>query len=237
MIDMKTIMVDLFKTRDLQKWLNNRYHDPSQVIISKATISAISELTLKGDIRLPFNEWTYKNIESIGQVFCDYQYGDLLSTDKVLDIGANIGIFTLLAAKKECNVTAVEPLFYPELEYNLSYNSLKATILPYALGAEGYLDIEYAGRSARAPLITMAGIKKLAGMFDFLKCDCEGGEWALTPEDLEGFRRLEMELHNLPSQVHVVDWSLVDWIKDNFESKIEVLEENRVWLLHAVRDR
>ncbi|HNB04239.1 MAG TPA: FkbM family methyltransferase, partial [Methanoregulaceae archaeon] len=36
------------------------------------------------------------------------------------------------------------------------------------------------------------------GGCDFLKCDCEGAEWKIRPVDLEGIRRIEMELHQPP---------------------------------------
>lgn len=233
MIDLKTILLDLIKTRDLQKWVNHRYKNESRVILSKSTLTAISEFKFDGDIRLPGNEWTYKNIDSIGQVLTDYHFTDLQPTDRVLDIGANIGIFSLLAAKKGCKVTALEPLFHQELQHNLAYNNLKATVLPYALGSGSYIDIDFAGKKARVPIITMKKIMEMYGPFNFLKCDCEGGEWTLQPEDLKGFRRLEMELHHCTHQVQPINWSLVDWIENNFVTEIETLKKNRLWLLHA----
>ncbi|HMV50520.1 MAG TPA: hypothetical protein PKD31_22460, partial [Blastocatellia bacterium] len=36
------------------------------------------------------------------------------------------------------------------------------------------------------------------GGCDFLKCDCEGAEWQIDPDDLAGIRRIEMELHQPP---------------------------------------
>jgi hypothetical protein len=53
-----------------------------------------------------------------------------------------------------------------------------------------------------------------------LKCDCEGGEWLIQPEELAGIRRIEMELHTppisgLPNPV------LLDYICQHYDFSID----------------
>ena len=37
---------------------------------------------------------------------------------------------------------------------------------------------------------------KITGPCDFLKIDCEGCEWYINSGELDGFRRIECEVHN-----------------------------------------
>jgi len=39
-------------------------------------------------------------------------------------------------------------------------------------------------------------IEMCGGHIDFLKLDCEGGEWCIEPWELKGIRRIEAEVHN-----------------------------------------
>jgi FkbM family methyltransferase len=62
--------------------------------------------------------------------------GALRPGDLFVDVGANIGIYTLLIASNGCDVIAVEPARDARrlLEANLCLNGLKADIVPAALG-------------------------------------------------------------------------------------------------------
>ena len=51
--------------------------------------------------------------------------------------------------------------------------------------------------SSLTELINLCG-----GHVDFLKCDCEGGEWCVTKEELKNIRRIEMELHCIDNHTH-----------------------------------
>lgn len=138
----------------------------------------------------------------LSQVFNDYNYLDIRETDTVLDVGANVGIFSLNIKDKVKKVYAVEPLFLKELSENLKINKAEnITVLPYALSSEKSLTVEFNNRQNTVigktlkELITLAG-----GKIDFLKCDCEGGEWSITPDELRGIRRVEMELHGFHNE-------------------------------------
>lgn len=128
----------------------------------------------------------------------DYNVADLQSDDVVLDLGANIGAFTILAAKKVKSVTAVEPLFGAELQANVELNGLKnVTCLTTALGDCRTVEIDFCNK--KQAIKTMNFEEIVAQMPDrptVLKTDCEGGEWYIQPYDFEGIRIIEAEIHN-----------------------------------------
>ncbi|WP_410807681.1 FkbM family methyltransferase [Methanohalobium sp.] len=131
------------------------------------------------------------------QVESDYIFDDLNPDDIVLDIGAGIGAFSLKVHRKVNHVYAVEPLWTNELLKNCGLsNANNVTVLPYALSKEA-LSVEYEDRKANVEGKTLSEFKKLCGgHVDFLKMDCEGGEWNIKPYELEGIRRIEAEIHS-----------------------------------------
>ena len=176
----------LLKLQSFQDYVNFRYNRKGYFPVS------IKGLYYKYDTLFTINE----QLVSIDEVINDYEFSDFKETDIVLDIGANIGAFTIFASKKAKHVYAVEPLFDDLIKKNIALNSIKnISVLKTALGS-GHLDIAYEGRQigisgkSLKELIDMCG-----GHIDFLKCDCEGGEWTIKAEELKGIRRIEMEYH------------------------------------------
>lgn len=43
--------------------------------------------------------------------------------------------------------------------------------------------------------MTLSQIIDFCGGCDFLKCDCEGGEWFIKEGEIKNIRRIEMEYH------------------------------------------
>lgn len=126
--------------------------------------------------------------------------------DTVIDIGANLGYYTLLYAQCAQHVYAVEPvkLFRKVLSRNVG-NKPNITILPYALGAESNKLIEMGVPSGKKFFRhglthvvenneeqntltfqeTMMRPNDLFGHLekvDFIKCDIEGYEKVVIPE-------------------------------------------------------
>jgi FkbM family methyltransferase len=134
---------------------------------------------------------------SVSEVANDYRFGDIAKRDVVLDVGANIGAFTMLAAKKAKKVFAVEPLYHDVLAANLKANGINnVEIVERCLGT-GRITIAYGKRRKTVRCVSLADIiKQCGGHVDFLKMDCEGGEWSVKPHELRGIRRIEGELHN-----------------------------------------
>jgi FkbM family methyltransferase len=129
-------------------------------------------------------------------VLSEYRFSDLKEDDLVIDIGANIGVFSLLAARTAAQVLAVEPVMSDELRKNIQLNRAKnIRILECALGNGEETEITWEGRTRHITSLTLSQIIDEMGGCTFLKVDCEGCEWYIDPEELRNVRRIEMELH------------------------------------------
>lgn len=141
----------------------------------------------------------------------------------VVDVGANIGDFSVEAAKlcPKGRIVAVEPVaeFAAMIEINKLLNNVaNIEVAQVALGSiDAEVDIQLAGNASSihwqrrggiqrvrqtslARLMEELGIEKI----DLLKLDCEGAEWDILPNALEVLPRIEqicMEYHPLN------DWS------------------------------
>lgn len=163
---------------------------------------------------------TYHGTSEVDDVFAEYKFYDIQPTDIVLDIGANVGAFSLFVSKFTKHVYAVEPMLYEVLGRNVVNNEREnITILKEALG-RGMINISWEG--CKDKLIEGKSLKELidmcGGHVDFLKCDCEGGEWVITPEDLRGIRRVEFEVHNFDGKHNLQDFlNVLDEARFNYE--------------------
>jgi len=170
----------------------------------------------------------------LDEVRREYDWSDMRSTDILLDIGAHIGSITIPAARKVKHVYAVEPLFTDELRENICLNGLtNVTILPFALGNGGAIDISFfESEKKNIQTRTFREILELCGeQIDFLKCDCEGGEWFINVRDLEGIRRIEMEVHPVMWPEEKSNPDLIPYIQDNWIT--EKTEIKTTYSLHA----
>jgi len=66
---------------------------------------------------------------------------------------------------------------------------------------------------------------------DFLKSDCEGCEWFINKLDLEGIRRIEMEVHPTMFPTEKTNPELIPYIQNNWITVKTVL--NSTYSLHA----
>ncbi len=173
----------------------------------------------------------HSNNTTIEEVFSQYKFNDIQPTDIVLDIGANVGGFSLFVSKFVKQVYAVEPILTDILRKNIKLNNISNIIvLDYALGNEvrwNNMNKIVKGKSL-CELISICG-----SHIDFLKCDCEGGEWCITSNELNNIRRIEMEVHNFD---RIRDFN--DYLKmlDNagFRYTYEIVKETDM-LVHANR--
>jgi hypothetical protein len=150
----------------------------------------------------------------------EYQFGDIQPDDRVLDIGANIGAFCLRAAQFSPHVTAVEPVTADILEENVRLNHADVRIIRGALGTGIPTEIIWDECRHMSPTYTLGNLIRMAGGCDFLKCDCEGAEWLIRPRDLDGIRRIEMELH-IPPISPPPSPALLDYIGDRYTFSID----------------
>jgi len=145
---------------------------------------------------------------SIDDVFSEYWYNDIQREDIVLDIGSNVGAFSLFVSKFVEHVYAIEPVLYHIAKRNVAFNHIKnITVIDTALG-EGLLDIPWEGYKSRKIIgKSLTEIIQLCNLHPtFLKLDCEGGEWCIKPHELKGIRRIEAEIHNFDGKHNTMDF-------------------------------
>lgn len=185
-----------------------------------------------------YQEWEFNHL------YCDdpYRLAALPSGLRtVLDVGGNVGFFSILARHyfPEAVIHSYEP--EPEIFSILKRNTEGIGVVSYNAGVaslHGRAEIVSNGpslynslRFAEAGEIRMVSINSaidlLGETIDLLKLDCEGGEWDIF-QDRESLRRvkhLAMEYH-LVGGAGLSLWELVRLLKlERFE--IESLRESR----------
>jgi len=173
----------LFKSRSLQWALTYCLRQQNHIVLNELN-SLILEYRGIKFIPHPLN------YPRMFEAYDRYKISTLTKDDIVLDLGANIGSFTLPAAKRAQQVTAVEPLFYQFLHRNIVLNELTSIlVIPYSVGTWKVDCQEYKGCSKRYE-ITGDG-------FSFIRMDVGGAEWLFHPEDIlaSSVRRFEGEFH------------------------------------------
>jgi hypothetical protein len=150
----------------------------------------------------------------------EYRFHDIRPDDRVLDIGANVGAFCIRASRYSENIVAVEPVTASLLRENIRLNDARVSVIEGALGDGMPRTVSWDDCGILSPTYPLRAIIGMAGGCDFLKCDCEGAEWHIIPQDLSGIRRIEMELH-LPPISGPPDPALLDYIGIHYNFDIE----------------
>ena len=160
--------------------------------------------------------------------FCRNEYGKIHRDWSVIDIGANIGVFMLVAARSGAgHVYCFEPNTeaFDVLGKNIMENALSDRVTATKAAVTGQADQSVYVPKASSPYnqavstaigqdvefeavesITLSDIIEAYGLadVDLLKLDCEGAEYEIlleTPGDvLKKIRKIRMELH--PSRRH-----------------------------------
>lgn len=197
----------------LRKWVNLTYYNPATVIL---TTKSFDFVEVDG-CKFRMND----QVDSVQRVKDNPWFDNVRPKDTVLDIGANIGAITIPLAKVAKKVFAVEPLFHDLLSENIELNELKnVKILPFALGGQyRKIEVSFGPRKGYSDCKTFQELKKICGgRIDFLKCDCEGEEWRILPQELEGIRELRIEFHVRRGRVRqdrrlFAQWC--QWFEDN----------------------
>ena len=160
--------------------------------------------------------WPYYGICFSGEY--DWLLNNINDSDVVLDAGANIGIFSLLAAKKAKLVVSVEPVpqNFQILSKNIRINNTK-NIIPINVALSNYVGQGYMyGRGLSATLSQDVGIPVNVVTIDVLldqlgvnrvnlvKMDIEGSEGrALPGKYLKNVRMLIIEVHDKKNEESV----------------------------------
>jgi FkbM family methyltransferase len=158
----------------------------------------------------------YRQITTVAE----YRFHDIQPGDRVLDIGANVGGFCIRAAMMGGRVTAVEPVTTVPLLENIRANKVAVRVIEGALGDGKPTEICWDDRRVVTPTYFLKDLIRLGGGCDFLKCDCEGAEWLINPDELDFVRRIEMEIHTPPIS-GPVNPALLDYISRYYNFEIE----------------
>lgn len=165
---------------------------------------------------------------SIAVIFIKKDYGPVEDHSTVIDIGANIGTYTVYAATSARNtkVYSFEPLpnSYDVLTENIRINHLEDRVFPFRVGVASkketrklyvgdgspFHSLYSGGRDGRPcvdiPCVSLGDILDENGIdaCDLLKIDCEGAEYEIlysTPGScFAKIREIRMEYHNLPDK-------------------------------------
>jgi FkbM family methyltransferase len=180
-------------------------------------------------------------IDSVQRVEGNSWFDGIQKGDVVLDIGANIGAITIPLAKTAAKVIALEPLFYDLLIDNVKLNGYKNVfVYPAGLSDESTLDVAFSSRRQVVNCMTFPEILECIGeQIDFLKVDCEGGEWSINPAQLKGIRELRLEFHIRRGKIErdtctlFGDW--FDWLTEN-KYEFEITEGDTPPPFHQIKE-
>ena len=165
------------------------------------------------------------DIVTVFLIFCRYDYGKILPGLTVVDIGANIGVFSLYAASQGAEkVYAYEPSSesFKLLQKNVRSNGLEQTIFPHKAAIVGTAagDIHFSRKSSvfnsietcpenaddfeKVPALMFSEILANLNSVNICKIDCEGGEYdiILNSENaiFNQIHEFRIEYHNGPHQ-------------------------------------
>ena len=231
-MNVKYLISRLWRTKSVQKWINNHYKDHENPRVDKKIFPYL--ITSNGDI------FRYSSqIYTVQHALSDYSFGDIHKDDIVIDIGANIGGFCIPASRLSNHVFAVEPLTLDELRHNILRNDANVNVIEGGLGDGTRIEMQWEAQKQIKQTYSFDQIKRISGGCDFLKCDCEGFEWYIHPNDLEGVKRIEMEIHNFNPTPNDPK-ELLEAILDGFDTNISphnYLEKMEESLRHNLKEK
>lgn len=207
-------------------------------------------LKLRNGIKFKVKD--FEDASTIKEAFAlnDYKIQPSLHKLIIIDIGANIGSFSILAAFKVPNATiySYEPgeIAFGQLQENIRMNGMEKRIIPFKLAVyksigevklynfgKTSLSSIYSGSKERnfetVRTITLENIflDNKIRVCDFLKIDCEGAEYDILANCpsyiLKRVKQISLEFHEMNS-------------KQNHHDLINILKDNGFKLTHRYND-
>ena len=204
---------DLWQRKNLQEWVNCRFKDHRAVVLDT---TEIAQVVLNNGLRF----YMGPDIHSASSVYWRYNLHDIKRDDIVLDLGANVGGYSLAASQRTDNhVYAVEPVLYDWLIANIVLNDKFSQIksIDAAIGSPQGRNIHITWRNMTRHT-RVAELDKLIDNTDcnVMKMDIEGAEWKIDPECLYGLRMIEGQLHYDSKQHMRSRPPLVRFLENNY---------------------
>ena len=192
---------------------------------------------------------------TIASVILRKDYGNVNHNDVVIDIGANIGTFSIMATKQGAKVYSYEPmpdtykLFTDNVllsnvninTFNLGISDKNTTKKLYLNNTGGSVfNSMYVKqkKSININCISLDDVFKMNNIThcDVLKCDVEGGEYDIfygaSKSTLKKIRQIRMEYHNVKTNKDVND--LITFLENAGFTVIKRREDNNfsgiLWL-------
>jgi FkbM family methyltransferase len=189
-----------------------------EVLPSAAHGHAVTKIRLRSGtvINAPSEASLWPHFSDIWYHSSYTKYCSIPSEAVVVDVGANVGVFSLFAARRARKVYALEPASsnFSLLTQNVRLaNNIQP--LQLACGArdrEGLLDLSglpvtfsLKTSSSAAESVRVISLESLFAQYDILQCDflkldCEGAEFEIildsAPSVLRRIRRIVMEYHD-----------------------------------------
>jgi len=249
---MRALNIPIWVIKNVKNWQTYFLNDLK--LISAKTIT----LTLNNKTQYIIRPKTIDQ-HIINEIYMDKIYNpkgfEIKSTDTVLDIGAQIGIFSIYAAKKakKGQVLSFEPTKenFSMLKENVEINKLQnVKVFRQAVGNKNgklkiYLEHNTGGHTIinngknfiEATQICLDSIIKeqKLNQIDFLKLDCEGSEYSILfntkIENLKKIKKISMEYHKLDKTKNAE--TLKTFLEKN-GFQVETSNEN-IGMLHAIK--
>jgi FkbM family methyltransferase len=224
------VIVDLIK----MLWRIRLFKQPLQLVIAYFAQTSPPEnkfeLRSGHTIKLSSNE---HDSLTVMVIFCRREYGAIVDDSIVIDIGANIGVFSLYAALNGASkVYAYEPNpeAFQSLVDNIVINRLENVIIPFNFGVSGidnevifinnqsspYNKVESTAGSDTFEIntISLKSILDSIGepLVDLCKIDCEGAEYDVlfntTGDYLTRIKNFRLEHHDPLKKKYLIEWFL-----------------------------
>lgn len=207
--------------------LRSHLQDPWEFVWSRKTAEADAtpEVRFKAGFTVRLAD-PHVDRQTLNGIFGrdEYRLKGLHGLDTVVDVGANIGLFSIRAASLARRIIALEPLpdHFKILQANLDAPQFRhvATVSKALSGTSGALDlwvssnpgghsilrdVAQGSTSVRVEAMTLRDLfaDHSIDRCDLLKLDCEGAEYeslAATPEELwPRIERIHLEFHQGPA--------------------------------------
>jgi hypothetical protein len=207
---------------DLMTYFNKHLKESKYGLINKEMFPAV--YSKHGTLY-----YYHPDLITVDQSYTQYSIDGLSSKDIVIDLGANIGSFSFRCAHAGCKkIYAFEPITYLALWDNIRLNKLDGIITPSwkALGNGEQTTVEWMGEKTPAETRTMTQIITMCGGCNFLKCDTEGAEWLIRPDELKYVKRIEMEFHMFSPYA---DESKIKAYDQYFDMELKASKGNTLW--------